>query len=561
MTPISLFNNFPKLASAFGTLILAAQVHSANPATAEPGTSLSEPEATAGSAVVRRLTESQYRASIADIFSPDIPVVGRFEPGLRSEGLIAVGTSEAGLSRFSVEQYSVSASGIAAAVTSEEFRDILPCQAKADDEFSDRCAKKIISHYGSLLFRRPLDKSEQESYLQLTSNAFDKLGTFYEAIEYGLTALLVAPDFLLRMERVIEDPENPGQYRLDPYSVAERLSFFLTGSSPDAELLNAAKKGKLNTAKGLEKQVERLLASPRYEHAVRDFFNDMLTFDAIEELSKDPIIYPAFNSDVVQDAKEQTLRTIVYHLLEQQGDYRDLFTLRDTFLSRDLGTIYRLPVAARDDWEQKTFSEQSERVGIQSHLSFLMLHSHPGRSSPTLRGVAIREIFLCQHMHDPPADVDFSGFNEANNMERPTARDRLEAHRTQPVCQGCHVLMDPLGLTLERFDGLGAFRTHENSRLIDVSGSLDGQQFEAASGLGAALHDYSQTPECLVKRMYGYAVGRDADSAERPYLNYLKKAFSDNGFNVPELMRTIALSDTFYSAKPLDKPQPLAANQ
>ncbi|MFT5482819.1 MAG: hypothetical protein ACI9GW_001473 [Halieaceae bacterium] len=516
------------------------------------GVEMFEPVAAGGGPpVIRRLTQEQYRATVADLFGADMPVVGRFERALRSDGLIAMGTSEAGLSRFAIEQYDASARGVAAAVVSAEHREeLVPCEPRSEKQFDRDCAEKFVSLYGKQLFRRPLFTQEKDRFVAAASAAQSRLGNFYSGLEFALIGMMVSPEFLLRIERVEEDPGNPGQYRLDGWSRASRLSYFLSGSTPDAELLRAAAEGELYTREGLEQQAARMLGSPRFESALRAFFADMLQFDLFDDLAKDPIIYPSYNSTVAVDAREQTLRTITDHLLVGEGDYRGLFTTRSAPLTRALGTVYRMPVAVRNGWAMGKFSESSGRAGIQSQIGFLALHSHPGRSSPTLRGKAVREIFLCQHVPDPPVDVDFIGINDTSNVARPTARHRLEAHRTQIACKGCHTLMDPVGLTLENFDGAGSFRRKENGALIDVSGSLDGVEFEAAGGLGQALHDHPLVPNCLVGKMYRSAVGRDTVASEWAYLKYLNQVFAAQGYRVPELMRTIATSDAFYAVTP-----------
>ncbi len=504
-----------------------------------------------GPPLVRRLTEHQYRTTIEDIFGADIAVVGRFERALRSDGLLAVGTSEAGLSAFAIEQYNISARSIAAEVLSASRRDgFLPCKVEDARTFNTACAREFVADYGLRLFRRPLSDAEEAVYVSLAENAHATLGDFYRGLEFALTGLLVAPDFLLRVEHAVPDSARPGRHRLDDYSSATRLSYFLTGAAPDTELLAAAGAGRLREAAELEKQVDRLMASPRFESTVRDFFADMLHFDLFADLAKDAVIYPAFNSDVAADAREQTLRTVTHHLLDNNGDYRDLFTTRAAPLTRSLGMVYQLPVAARHGWAMSEFPASSGRAGIQSQVSFLALHSHPGRSSPTLRGRAIREIFLCQHVPDPPADVDFTGINDTANPDRPTARDRLEIHRTQPICAACHTLMDPIGLTLENFDGLGIYRTRENNMPIDVSGALDGREFNAATGLGQALHDHPQTTACLVDKLYRYGVGRNVASAEQDYLQQLNEVFSASGYQLPALVRHLATSPGFYAVTP-----------
>ena len=510
-----------------------------------------EPQAAGAPPQLRRLTESQYRATVADIFGPDIPIVGRFERGLRAEGLLAVGTSQAGISAFSIEQYDASARAIAAEVVSEKRREqLVPCRPRSESSFDAACAKQFVQHYGPTLFRRPLSGEEVKRYVRTAEVAQQRLGNFYQGLQFALAGMMVSPDFLVRIEQVVPDPKQRGQVRLDPYAKAARLSYFLTNSTPDAELLRAAGAGELDTDAGLAQQADRLIASPHFERAVRAFFEDMLEFDTFGELAKDPIIYPAFNSTVALDAEEQTMRTIVALLVTQQGDYRDLFTTRSTYLTRALGTVYKLPVATRNGWESAQYPAASGRGGILTNVSFLAFYSHPGRSSSTLRGKAIRQVFLCQAIPDPPNNVDFSVVQDASNTAMPTARIRLEAHRTSPACAGCHRLMDPLGLTLENFDGVGAFRAQENGAVIDASGTFDGKEYQGAQGLGQAIHDSPQTPRCLVDKMYRSAVGHKATPDEHPYIDYLNQTFQADSYRVPDLMRAIAVSRSFYAVSP-----------
>ena len=223
--------------------------------------SAKEAESSGGPPTVRRLTESQYRATVADIFAPDIPVVGRFERELRTDGLIAIGTSEAGMSAFSVEQYDASARGIAKEVVSKARREkLVPCQPKAETEFDEACAKRFVEHYGTLLFRRPLTSAETKRFVDTARSGHKGLGNFYSGLEFALAGMMVQPDFLLRIERVEPDPKHKGQVRLDAYSKATRLSYFLTNSTPDKELLRAAGAGELDTEEGLARQADRLMA-------------------------------------------------------------------------------------------------------------------------------------------------------------------------------------------------------------------------------------------------------------------------------------------------------------
>ena len=508
-----------------------------------------EPDAVGGPALLRRLTESQYRATVADIFGPDIRIAARFEPGLRDEGLIAVGTSRAGMSPFSIEQYQNAALSVSADVLSDAHRSqTVPCRPRPDARhFDAACAAQFFARYGELLLRRPPSAQDKQRFMDWARLGTDRLNDFYGGLQFALAGTMMSPEFLLRVEKAVPDPSHPGKLELDAWSKAVRLSYFLTNSTPDRELLRAAGAGELDTKDGLTRQVDRLMAGPRFEAAVRTFFADMLQFDKFDDLDKDPIIYPAFNTTVAADAQEQTLKTIVDLLIAQHGDYRDLFTTRHTYLTRALGVVYGVPVATRNGWESGDFPADSHRAGIQSHISFLALYAHPGRSSATLRGKAIREVFLCEEVPDAPANVNFAVIQDTSNKKMPTARDRLTAHRTEPSCAGCHKVMDPVGLTLENFDGVGTYRDTENDARINPSGEFDGMAVDSPEELGQALHDHPETPKCLVERMYRFAVGRDTEFEERPYMDYLDKAFEASGYRVPDLMRTIALSNNFYA--------------
>ena len=200
---------------------------------------------------------------------------------------------------------------------------------------------------------------------------------------------------------------------------------------------------------------------------MRAFFADIYGFDAIEQglVRKDPALFPAFSQPLIQDAREQTLRVIADHLLDDDGDYRELFTTRRSFMTRTLGLVYRVPVRSRRRLGAvRLFPADSQRAGLLTHVSLLALHSHPGRSSPTLRGKFVREVLLCQDVPPPPGNIDFSMFADDAAQNRSTARERLEAHVASPACAGCHDLMDPLGLALEKMDGIGVERDDRERR-------------------------------------------------------------------------------------------------
>ena len=513
-----------------------------------------EPLSSGGEPVVRRLLPDQYRNIVADIFGTDIEIGGRFEPDIREDGLLAVGASRVSVTGSGLAQYDAIARGIAEQAVDEKHRALLmPCVPASVNAPDEECARTALARAGLHLYRRPLTDEELDLRVNAATEATKILGDFYQGFALSLGGMLSSPQFLFRTERSEPDPDYPGHHRLDGYSKAERLSFFLWNTSPDTELLEAAASGALHTEKGLLKQANRLLASSRVEDGVRAFFEDMLHFDRFATFSKDAAIYPKFTNDATEASREQTLRTIVEVLLTDKGDYRDLFTTRKTFLNPLMGSVYGVPVpkitanGAPDPWVPHTYPADDPRAaGILMHASFTALHSHPGRTSPTLRGKAIREILMCQHVPDPPGDVEFTVVQDTENPVYKTARTRLEAHATEPMCTGCHKITDPMGLAMENFDAAAGFRTTENGEVIDTSGSIDGKVFNNAVELGQVIHDHPAVTNCLVNRVYAYAAGREPTKGEGEWMKYLKSTFVENGHRYPDLMRTIVTSDAFY---------------
>ena len=496
---------------------------------------------------MRRLTEQQYRNIIADVFGESIVVASEFDPITRTNGLLAVGAGNVDMTPASFERTENLARLIAAQVMAPSRRLLMiPCEPQTANAPDDTCAEKFIITVGRILFRRPVSRDDVGTYIAMAHNAGAQSQDFYKGLENALTGMLMAPGFLYVADRTEPDAARPGVVRLDAYSKAARLSFFLWNTTPDDDLLTAAENGSLNSPSGLKRQVERMVTSPRLKGGVRAFFVDMLGFDDLDALSKDGIIYPAFSQKVAADAKEQSLRTLEDLLVTRNGDYRDIFTTRKTFLSPSLGVVYQLPVSVLEGWTPYEFPPNDPRAGLVSQISFVALHSHPGKSSPTLRGRAIREVLMCQNVPDPPADVKFDLFFDDDQSHK-TARERLALHRTDPACAGCHKIVDPLGLTLENFDGLGQMRSDENGAPIDVSGELDGKPFTGSLGLGKAMHDSPAVPACLVNRLYAYATGRVVERGQKAGLDYLLDRFAADKYSVPRLMRRIAESEFFYA--------------
>jgi hypothetical protein len=513
-----------------------------------------EPDSAASPLRTRLLTGEQYSNTIAAVFGEDVAnsVLPPIPPMDRTDGLLASGSAFVGVTSDQVSQIQQTGAAIAARVVDAEHRDFLiPCSPESIAAADTSCAGLFLGEAGRLLLRRPLEESRLAELVQIADYAAEQTEDFYDGLALALEAILISPDFVFIADRAEPNPDAPGQERLDSYSVASRLSFLLWNAPPDDALLLAAETGELHTEKGLARSVNRMLASARLEDGMRAFFDDLMTFDEFESLAKDPNVYPMVTGTTLEHAREQTLRTVIDHLITQEADYRDLFTTKKTFMSMQLATVYDTPT--RQGWIPYEFEEESPRIGLLTHVSFLAVNSHSVRSSPTLRGKALRETFLCQKVPDPPPDVDFSALIEAENAR--TAKERLAAHNSNPSCAGCHLVTDPMGLSLENFDGAGRFRETENGAELEIAGELDGIFYEDIAGLAQATRNHPKLSSCLVNRLYAYGTGGPVSLRhDRDTLAWFEDRFVANGYKLPALLRDFALSDAFSSVRSAETP-------
>ena len=366
------------------------------------------------------MTGQQYSNMIAQIFGADISdsVAPPLPPLTRTDGLLASGAAFIGVTSDQIQQIQQAAATVAEKVVDEKHRDFLiPCKPVSSTAADSACAALFLRESGRLLYRRPLNKTKVAELADVADAAADQTADFYAGLAIALEAMLIGPEVVFIVDVAEPDPQRPGQERLDAFSLASRLSFFLWNAAPDDELLLAAESGELHTSKGLERAVNRMLMSSRLEDGLRAFFDDMMGFDEFGSLAKDPIVYPMVTGATLADAREQTLLTVIDHVLTRNKDYRDLFTTRDTFMSMNLAAVYGTPTS--NGWVAYEFPADSARSGLQTQVSFLAAHSHAVRSSPTLRGKALRELFLCQKMPPPPPNVDFSLLDDADDLKLP----------------------------------------------------------------------------------------------------------------------------------------------
>jgi hypothetical protein len=504
---------------------------------------------------MRRLSESEYRNSISDIFGKDIDIQGRFEPDRRVGGLLAASSAILSITPAGFESYSRMANAIAGQVVNEKNRSrLLPCAPTSPKAADDACTSRVITQYGLQLFRRPLETDELARRVSLAKDIAGRTGDYYAGLRLALASLLSSPDFLFRTERAVLDADGKS-WTLDGYSRASRLSYLMWDTTPDAELMQAAASGALMTAEGLARQTERLMSSSRILTGMRAFYSDFLNLDAT--VVKDPAFYPKYSSAVADSAKEETLRSMLDLTMVRQEDMRDLMTTQRTFLNRPLAAVYGIPYNFDADWVPYQFAPTDNRSGLLTQVTFLSLFSHPNRSSPTKRGVALTDIFMCEPTPNPPADVDFSIVNDIGNPNLKTVRQRLLAHATVPTCASCHNHSDPIGLALENFDSIGQFRRLENGVPIDVSAKLQDKAFTGAIELGRVLRENPKIPACFARKLFSYGTGSDSERVSARTTRPILDAFSKDGYKVPALLKALALSKEFFAVPPPAVPAPI----
>ena len=394
-------------------------------------------------------------------------------------------------------------------------RKIFVCRPdrRADEE---SCARKILSALARRAYRRPVTEADVRTLLGFY-DAGRREG-FDVGIQLALERLLVAPDFLFRIERDPEDIAPATPYRLGDLELASRLSFFLWSSIPDAELLDVAARGELGDPEVLERQVRRMLADARSKALVENFAGQWLYLRNLASVVPDPNVFPEFDENL-REAFQQETELFVETLLREDRSVVEVLSANYTFVNERLARHYGIPNVYGSRFRRVTFSNPN-RGGLLGHGSLLTVTSYPNRTSPVLRGKWVLEGLLGTPPPPPPADVpDLPDRGEGGKPA--SVRERMEQHRKNPACAVCHAPMDPLGLSLENFDAIGAWRTTSEARTpIDASGALpDGSRFEGPSGLRALLLSRrEQFVGTVTEKLLAYALGRGVDYYDRPVI-------------------------------------------
>ncbi|MEO8350429.1 MAG: DUF1592 domain-containing protein [Chthoniobacteraceae bacterium] len=408
-------------------------------------------------------------------------------------------------------------------------------------------ARELLRPFARRAYRRPATDAEVEQLVKFVELSLQNGGSFLEGMQTAVQAALCSPNFLFRTEL---DPEamDPGGIReLNDHEIASRLSYFLWSSMPDEELFALADKGELLKDGNLEKQIGRMLSDPRARALVENFGGQWLQVHNLYDVDPDPVKFPNFSDELREDMKRETFAFIEAILQENRSVY-ELIDADFTFLNERLAKNYGIPGVQGAEFQRVALPKDSPRGGVLAQGSVLLATSMPTRTSPVIRGKWILEQILGTPPPPPPANVPPLDGNNQVDASAPL-RKRLEQHRANPDCAGCHSRMDPLGFALENFDALGGWRTMDGSNPIDASAELpNGTKFNGPVELKKTLKT-EKFVRAFVEKLMTYALGRGLERYDRRAVDEVVKKTRPDQFRIGAVVRAIVESDPFLKRK------------
>ncbi len=411
----------------------------------------------------------------------------------------------------------------------------------------DRAAKRILASVMRRAYRRPVTDADLQGPFELYQKARTD-GDFDAGIEMALSAVLVSPQFLFRVEQDPAGLSPNTPYRISDLELASRLSFFLWSSIPDEQLLKAAETHTLHQPTVLERQVRRMLADTRSRALVDNFAEQWLRLRNLDSITPDMRLFPDFDDNLRQAFREET-ELFVDSILREDRSALDLLHANYTFLNERLAKHYGIPNVYGTRFRRVALDEDSWRGGLLRQGSILTVTSYATRTSPVLRGKYVLDNFLGVPPPPPLPDVPALKDNTVNG--KLSVRERLSEHRTNANCAPCHNMMDPLGLSLEKYDAVGRRRTVEAGAVIDASGGApDGSKFGDVNGLESAL---LRRPELFVgtvtEKLMTYALGRGLDYYDAPATRAIVRDARAQNFRISSIILGVVKSQPFQMRK------------
>ena len=496
--------------------------------------------ATPGPRLIRRLTPIQLRNTLVDVFQdgsvPAAEVLS--DPSVLRFRVDADVPVIRDLDAALLLDY---AETVASWAVENKLSQLATCQQN-----DPGCTRAFIESLGRKLYREPLSESQIAAYQAL----FQAESTFADGAEVAIMAMLQSPYLLYRRELGTPDNATPGEFVLTPYEIASELSYFITGTAPDASLLAAAAEGRLVTQADIDREAERLLGTELARESLKRFVTSWFELDGLPNKAKDDSAFPlgaSLRSSMIGESQ-----AFFVDAFYSNATIGSLFAATHGFVNGELAGFYGVP-GGGDGFSRVDLANSNRAPGLLGQAAFLTAHSQPENSSPVQRGRFVRDRVLCEPIPEIPADLDT---NLANGASFSTNRERYVQHAENAVCAGCHFMFDPVGFAFEHFDGVGRYRDQENGTPIDATGTLieppgdDGAPapdvpLDGAESLISYLADNEHVRACFVRYLSYYAHGRDNWAEKKCNDDSVRREARENGNTIRSVLFGILHAPTF----------------
>lgn len=421
---------------------------------------------------------------------------------------------------------------------------IFSCQPGRDATESE-CARRIVTALGNEAFRGMLEPADTELLLQMYEAGYSS-GGFEQGIGFALSGILAHPKFLFRVEAVPAGLAPGAAWELSSLELASRLSFFLWSSVPDGHLLQAAANEGLRDPVTLEAQVRRMLADPRARNLADNFAFQWLGLGELDNVTPDGQLFRDVDRNIRSDLIQETLQ-FVHSIFAEDRSIVELLTAEHTYLNESLALHYGINDVRGSQFRRVQLADE-RRWGLLGKGAVLMVSSYPNRTSPVLRGKWLLEKIIGTPPAAPPPDVE--GFVEIEvGQEFTTVRERLEEHRGNPSCNGCHGVIDPLGFALENFDATGRWQDIDRMARtpIDASGVMaDGTAVDGPVALRTAiLARPQQFVQTFTEKLMTFALGRGVEHYDMPLIRRIVREAAAADYRFSTLVTLIVASEQF----------------
>lgn len=498
-------------------------------------------ECTPGSVAspMRRLTRGEYNNTVRDLLGTTSHPGDAFSPDVLSAGFAT--NSTVPLSQDDAEALMEAATNLA---VQSNLTALLPCAPAAIDA---ACARKFVTEFGRRAFRRPLQPAEIDALYGVYENKRMRSDAA-AGIRLVIRTLLQAPSFLYRPD-VAGTDASATSVKARAYELASRLSYFIWGTMPDAALFAAAESGDLLASAPLAKQVQRMVADRRFNDALLAFYEEWSGATRLESVDKDLAAFPQFQPALKASMREETKRFVEHVYGSEKGSLTTLLTARHSFVDAALAKLYG--VAAPASGFAKVDLPADQRSGILTHGGPMSVFAFASVPSPIHRGLFVRRRLLCQDVPPPPAGVDITPPPVDPNV---SSKQRYAQHRVDPICSGCHKLMEPIGFAFEHYNAVGAWQTMEGKFPVDAKGELTGSSdadgsFDGAVQLGTRLAGSATVRECMSRQWFRFALGREETPDEECVIQGLTRQLVGGGLDLRQLVVSIASSPVFTDSR------------